>query len=186
MQDFFDISVDHRQHRHSRLTFSTRPMAHNRGCRWRKWPSSAPHSCAGVGRVFGFFCLASPLWAAMAAVIVVLTVVFVAQPSSSSCPSLVGRHRPSPHSFICVVSLLLCQLTRWLLPRWPCHHLGQCVFDIDAAPPLTTIALRRKRWLKTPSSTSMPSLLSFLLPFNSLTAMVMAIHERPLFIELLR
>jgi hypothetical protein len=40
--------------------------------------------------------------------------------------------------------------------------------------------------LKTPSSTSMPSLLSFLLPFNSLTAMVMAIHERPLFIELLR
>ena len=155
----------------------------------RGWPSEKAYkNCAGVGR---YFCLASPPSAAMAAVIVVLTVVFVARPSSSSCPSLAGCHRPLPHSFICVGSSLLCPLTRWLLPRWPCCHIGQCVFDIDAAPPPTTIALMRKRWSKTPSSTSMPSLLSLSLSFNSLTAMVMAVHERPvherpLFIELLR
>ncbi len=108
----FPPHIQYKTNGPTRGFFSSPADAHrsNRGS-----PSDkADKICArvGIGRVFSFFCLASPPSAAMAAVIVVLTVIFVAQPSSSSCPPPAIRHRPSPHSFVCVISSLLCPLTR--------------------------------------------------------------------------
>ena len=99
---------------------------HNHGRRRHKWPSSssAPHEAfrpapmpmrqsnrgrpseqadmifTGVEEFLVDCCLVLPPSAAMATVILVLPVVIVALPLSSSCPSPAGRHLPSPHSLV--------------------------------------------------------------------------------------